>query len=146
VQFLILSDLHANWFALEAVLANAEGKYQKINCCGDLVGYNPHPQRVVEWTQSHSALTVRGNHDKVVAGIESLDWFNEVAQTAARWTIQQLQSAELEYLRGLPKGPAAVTRTCKAASFRSTAGSGLLRRFLKKKRNTRLSWSPTRFI
>jgi predicted phosphodiesterase len=107
VQFLILSDLHANWFALEAVLANAEGKYQKINCCGDLVGYNPHPQRVVEWTQSHSALTVRGNHDKVVAGIESLDWFNEVAQTAARWTIQQLQSAELEYLRGLPKGPAA---------------------------------------
>ncbi|MBV8551923.1 MAG: metallophosphoesterase family protein [Acidobacteriaceae bacterium] len=105
MRILILSDLHANWPALEAVLADAEGKYDRIVCCGDLVGYNPDPAPVVEWVRANCAVVIRGNHDKVVAGIDSLEWFNEVAQAAARWTTANLSQDELEYLRQLPPGP-----------------------------------------
>jgi diadenosine tetraphosphatase ApaH/serine/threonine PP2A family protein phosphatase len=105
VRFLIISDTHANWKALEAVLENAAGQYEQIVCCGDLVGYNPEPVRVLEWTRQYCAAVVRGNHDKVVCGIESLEWFNEAAADAARWTTGQLAREQIEYLRGLPKGP-----------------------------------------
>jgi predicted phosphodiesterase len=105
VRYLILSDLHANWHALEAVLADAEGKYQEIICCGDLVGYNPHPDRVTEWAQANCACVIRGNHDKVVAGLENLEWFNDVAQAAARWTMSHIADQQLAYLHGLPMGP-----------------------------------------
>ncbi|HZS57169.1 MAG TPA: metallophosphoesterase family protein [Bryobacteraceae bacterium] len=105
MRFLILSDTHANWHALEAVLTDAEGRFDQIVCCGDLVGYNAEPVRVLEWTRAHSAHTIRGNHDKVVAGIENLEWFNEVAQSAARWTIHQLGAPQINYLKQLPKGP-----------------------------------------
>ena len=105
MRFLIVTDLHANWHALRAVLADAEGSYDSIVCCGDLVGYNPDPGLVLEWTRENCAAVVRGNHDKVVAGVDSLEWFNDVAQEAARWTIAQLDPTQLAYLRGLPAGP-----------------------------------------
>jgi predicted phosphodiesterase len=105
VQFLIISDIHANWHALEAVLADAEGKFQQIICCGDIVGYNPRPVEVLEWTRAHCAYVIRGNHDKVVAGIDDLEWFNEVAQAAALWTREHLNREQLEYLRELQIGP-----------------------------------------
>jgi predicted phosphodiesterase len=106
VQFLILSDIHANWHALEAVLKDAKDRYQQIVCCGDLVGYNAQPRKVTQWVRENCATVIRGNHDKVVAGIEDLEWFNEVAQAAARWTMEHLESAEIDYLRELPKGAA----------------------------------------
>ncbi len=105
MRFLILSDPHANWHALDAVLAETAGSYDQIICCGDLVGYNAQPGRVLEWTRAHCASVIRGNHDKVVAGLEDLEWFNEVAQSAARWTINQLQPEQIGYLLGLPTGP-----------------------------------------
>ena len=105
VRTLVLSDLHANLYALEAVLADAEGKYDEIVCCGDLVGYNPHPAPVLEWVKEHCACVVRGNHDKVVAGIENLEWFNDVAKEAARWTMTVLGAEHRAYLRDLPPGP-----------------------------------------
>lgn len=105
LRFLIISDIHANWYALEAVLADAQDPFDQIICCGDLVGYNPHPARVIEWTRSHCSTVVRGNHDKVVSGVDDIEWFNEVAQTAARWTAETLDIHELDYLRTLPQGP-----------------------------------------
>ena len=105
MQFLILSDIHANWHALEAVLADATGKFQQIICCGDIVGYNPHPAEVIEWTKANCAHVIRGNHDKVVAGIDDLEWFNEVAQAAALWTREQLTREQIEYLYELQMGP-----------------------------------------
>jgi predicted phosphodiesterase len=105
VQFLILSDIHANWHALEAVLKDAKGSYQESVCCGDLVGYNPHPNEVTRWVRENCATVIRGNHDKVVAGIEDLEWFNEVAQSAARWTIANMDASQRQYLRELPMGP-----------------------------------------
>jgi diadenosine tetraphosphatase ApaH/serine/threonine PP2A family protein phosphatase len=97
--------LHANWPALEAVLQHANGEYEEVICCGDLVGYNPDPGRVVDWVRAHCTTVIRGNHDKVVAGIEGLDWFNEIAQAAAEWTRMNLSQEQIEYLRNLPPGP-----------------------------------------
>lgn len=108
MRFLILSDIHANVEALEAVMADANGSYDQIVCCGDLVGYNPDPAAIVEWTEAHCTSVIRGNHDKVVAGIEDLEWFNPAAQASARWTQAQLSSTQLAYLHNLPQGPRAV--------------------------------------
>ncbi len=69
------------------------------------MGYNAQPARVLEWTREHCSTVIRGNHDKVAAGLEDLEWFNEVAQSAARWTISVLQPEQIEYLRELQKGP-----------------------------------------
>lgn len=105
VKFLVLSDLHANWWALQAVLKDAAGDYDQILCCGDLVGYNPRPAEVIDWTRVNCAAVIRGNHDKVVAGLEDLEWFNDVAQAAAHWTMAHLTPDRLDYLRDLAKGP-----------------------------------------
>ena len=105
MRFLIVSDLHANIDALNIVLADATGEYDSIVCCGDLVGYNPNPSDIVDWTRTHCATVIRGNHDKVIAGIDDLEWFNPVAQISARWTMNQLSPDQMQYLRELPMGP-----------------------------------------
>jgi predicted phosphodiesterase len=105
VRYLILSDLHANLEALQAVLKDAEGEYDRIACCGDLVGYCADPNAVAEWARENCASVVRGNHDKASAGMEDLEWFNPVARTAALWTRQQLTPENFEYVRTLARGP-----------------------------------------
>jgi predicted phosphodiesterase len=106
VRYLILSDIHSNWEALEAVLRDAEGDYDQVLCCGDLVGYGADPNRVVDWARERAKLVVRGNHDKGCSGLDDLEWFNPVARAAATWTGQRLTPDNLNYLRNLPKGPA----------------------------------------
>lgn len=105
MRYLILSDIHANWEALEAVLAQARGAYETVVCCGDLVGYGADPNRVVNWAREHCAAVVRGNHDKAAVGLEDLEWFNPVAREAALWTERALSVENLSYLRALPQGP-----------------------------------------
>ena len=73
MRFLILSDIHANWEALEAVLSSASGEYDRIVCCGDLIGYGPDPNRVVDWVRENVATVIRGNHDKVTLGAEEVE-------------------------------------------------------------------------
>jgi predicted phosphodiesterase len=108
VRYLILSDIHANWQALEAVLADAQGAFDQIICCGDLVGYGGDPNRVVDWCRENVQALVRGNHDKVCCGIDDPEWFNPVARCAAVWTIAELTEENREYLRSMPKGPVPV--------------------------------------
>jgi predicted phosphodiesterase len=105
VRYLILSDIHANWEALQAVLAHAKSAYDRIACCGDLVGYGADPDAVSEWVRDNAAATIRGNHDKATAGLEDLEWFNPVARQSVLWTQSAMKSANLDYLRGLPRGP-----------------------------------------
>jgi predicted phosphodiesterase len=108
VRYLILSDIHANWQALEAVLEHAAGKYDCVLCCGDLVGYGADPNRVIDWSRENVQGIVRGNHDKGCAGLDDLDWFNNAARSSARWTQAVLSEANLEYLERLPRGPLAL--------------------------------------
>lgn len=102
---LIVSDIHANLEALEAVLADAKGLYDEIVCCGDIVGYGASPSETVEWVRANVSLIVRGNHDRVCAGLDDHDWFNSKAQAAVRWTVDQLTEDQLDWLAALPAGP-----------------------------------------
>ncbi len=105
MRYLILSDIHSNWEALEAVLRDASGRYDQIACCGDLVGYGADPNRVVDWARGNVSKIVRGNHDKAVAAMDGLEWFNPAAQQATMWTRHTLTAANLEWVASLPKGP-----------------------------------------
>jgi len=105
VRYLILSDIHGNWEALQAVVARAQSGYERIVCCGDLVGYGADPDAVTEWVRQNVTSIVRGNHDKACAGLEDLEWFNPVARTSALWTMSVMKSQNIDYLRDLPKGP-----------------------------------------
>jgi predicted phosphodiesterase len=108
VRYLIVSDLHANWEALEAVVRHAKGIYDRSLCCGDLVGYGADPNSVVEWVRDNCAVIVRGNHDRACTGQEDLEWFNPVARAAAVWTFENLSPENVSYVRDLPQGPALV--------------------------------------
>ena len=90
------------------MLEHAAGQYDKIVCCGDLVGYNPRPQEVINWTRANCTAVIRGNHDKAVANGEGLEWFNEVAKAAAIWTTRNLDEGQLLYLQQLQQGPIAL--------------------------------------
>jgi predicted phosphodiesterase len=109
VRYLIVSDIHGNGEALEAVLkAAGEDGYDQIVCCGDLVGYGADPNLAAGWVREHAGAVVRGNHDKACAGLDDLEWFNPAARASAIWTQQALTGVNLEYLKGLPRGPMAV--------------------------------------
>jgi len=108
VRYLILSDMHANWDAFEIVLRRARRKrFDAVLVLGDLVGYGAAPNQVVEAVRAFAPrlYTVRGNHDKVVAGIDGGGNFNQTALLAAQWTAQRLTATNLRYVRNLPRGP-----------------------------------------
>jgi diadenosine tetraphosphatase ApaH/serine/threonine PP2A family protein phosphatase len=105
VRRLILSDIHSNLEALEAVLRHAHGAYEEIICCGDVVGYCASPVEVTAWTRENARRIVRGNHDRACSGMEDLGWFNPVARSAAEWTMAQLAPGDREWLASLPQGP-----------------------------------------
>ncbi len=105
MQYLVISDIHANLEALEAVVRNAEGQYERIVCLGDIVGYGADPNAVCEWVRENADTTIRGNHDKACCGIEEPVLFNPVARYAVEWTHERLNKGNLEWLRGLPAGP-----------------------------------------
>lgn len=102
MQVAIVSDIHGNRHALEAVLADtcAHGA-EEVWCLGDLVGYGAEPDACVELVRAHCALVLAGNHDLAVTGALAVDEFSPNAATAARWTREAIAPAHLEYLRGL---------------------------------------------
>lgn len=105
VPHLILSDIHANLEALDAVLADANGNYDRILCLGDLVGYGADPNAIVEWARKNAPVIVRGNHDKVCAGDDSLEHYSSGARFSTEWTREALTAENAKFLRNLPRGP-----------------------------------------
>jgi diadenosine tetraphosphatase ApaH/serine/threonine PP2A family protein phosphatase len=107
VRYLILSDLHANAHALEAVLADALSRgYDQVLVLGDLVGYGAEPGVVIDRTLALEPVAmIRGNHDKVCAGLEPAVDFNDVARQSVEWTAAQLSPSQQTVLETLRKGP-----------------------------------------
>lgn len=108
MKYLILSDMHANQAALEAVLRRVRRKrFDATLVLGDLVGYGAAPNQVVEAVRSLTGrvIAVRGNHDKVAVGIDSGETFNHVALIAAQWTSRRLTRQNARHVRDLPRGP-----------------------------------------
>jgi predicted phosphodiesterase len=105
MRALILSDIHANLEALEAVLSAAEGQWDELWNLGDLVGYGGSPNQVIDRVIPLQALVVRGNHDRVCCGLTSPNGFNPVARAAALWTRAELTAAHTDWLTAILQGP-----------------------------------------
>jgi predicted phosphodiesterase len=104
MRALVLSDIHANLEALTAVL-DAAGPWDVLWNLGDMVGYGASPNQVLDLVRPISTLTVRGNHDRACCGVSSTVNFNPTARAAAKWTLEELSSAHLEWMRSLEQGP-----------------------------------------
>ena len=105
MRTLVVSDIHANIEALNAVVQDAEAvePIERVFCLGDTVGYGPAPMACLEWLWERNAVSIMGNHDAAVAGLLDLDRFNPYAAEAARWTVGQLSEEAIQYLAGLPE-------------------------------------------
>jgi len=102
MRYLIISDIHSNLAALDAVLADA-GSFDKVWCLGDVVGYGPDPNECLERLRDLPHTCVAGNHDWAALGKMNTEDFNPAAKKACQWTREQLSPSNLEYLEALPK-------------------------------------------
>jgi predicted phosphodiesterase len=103
MRFAILSDIHANLEALEAVLKDAkEQQCTHFVCLGDVVGYNANPQECVARIRELNCPVVKGNHDEQASILESSRDFNELAERAINWTREHLAEEDKEWLASLP--------------------------------------------
>ena len=102
MRFAILSDLHANLEATNAVVADAhERACTRFVCLGDVVGYNANPHECVEIVQKWGCPVVKGNHDEQASLTESSRGFNALAEAAINWTREHLTEADKQWLHDL---------------------------------------------
>lgn len=103
MRVLVISDIHSNLTALEAVLADA-GHVDETWCLGDLVGYGPDPNGVIQRLREIPNFTcIPGNHDVAVLGQMADAVFNAEARKSLTWQKQHITPDNLEYLDGLSK-------------------------------------------
>ncbi len=106
MRVLVVSDIHANLAALDAVLDDAgDFDYEAVWCLGDTVGYGPEPNECIARIRDLDALCVVGNHDWAVVGGMDIDDFNQEARRGVLWTREHLTAENLDWLAGLPNAP-----------------------------------------
>ena len=103
-KILLISDIHANLAALEAVIRHAErnGGFDEVWSLGDAVGYGPQPNECIARVRSLGAVSVSGNHEHAALRRISLGDFNPYARSAAQWTARTLSQESAEYIGALP--------------------------------------------
>ena len=101
MRIAVLSDIHSNLVALDAVLAHA-GDLDAVWELGDIVGYGPEPDRVVARLAAIGAVGVRGNHEAAALGGREIEWFNPDARAAAAWTGRTIGADTRAWLEALP--------------------------------------------
>ena len=100
----LLSDIHSNLVALEAVIADARRQFDGLDqvwSLGDQVGYGPWPNECLDLIKSWDHLIVAGNHDLAAVGRERTDLFNRDAAISCQWTTAQLTAENRRYLKAL---------------------------------------------
>src|SRR5436309_4282073 len=98
----VISDVHANSHALEAVLVDIDAeRVDAVWCLGDTVGYGPQPNECCELVQTRADFCLVGNHDLVALGQLTVSHFNDEAAAAALWTNEVLTDASETFLRSL---------------------------------------------
>jgi predicted phosphodiesterase len=105
MRIAVVSDVHANLAALEAVLAHAEQEraLDEVWALGDLVGYGPRPSECIALLRAQKLLAVPGNHDLAAVGVIDTSAFNPAAAQANRWNAAQLTDDDRAFLRGLER-------------------------------------------
>lgn len=101
MRIAVLSDVHGNLPALEAVL-KALKPYDAVWQLGDVVGYGPQPDEVVDRLVAEKAVGVRGNHDSAAIGELETDAFNDDARAAVEWTAERIRPETRQWLAALP--------------------------------------------
>ncbi|GHV24633.1 metallophosphoesterase [Spirochaetia bacterium] len=102
MRLLVVSDIHANLAAFDAVLRETRGDRDAVLCLGDLVGYGPDPGECIALAAEVCAVVLGGNHDLAAAGVTDLSSFADHARLALEWTRPQLTPADIDYLAKLP--------------------------------------------
>lgn len=103
MKIAIISDIHGNMEALEAVLADMEEtEPDRIYCLGDTIGYGPEPEEAVSTLREKNIPSVCGNHELVIQDNTHLGWFNPVARASLLATMGMLSAQTKEYIRTLP--------------------------------------------
>jgi predicted phosphodiesterase len=102
MRLAVLSDIHANLAALDAV-CDELGLVDEVWVLGDIVGYGPQPNEVIRRLQELGARAVTGNHDGAAIGTVDASWFNPDAQAAIQWTATVLDENARAYLAALPE-------------------------------------------
>ncbi len=100
MRALVVSDIHANMIALDAVIKDA-GQFDQIWCLGDVVGYGPNPNECVERLRAYDVVCLAGNHDLAVVGKLGLWDFSSDAKEVVGWTRHQLSGGSREWLENL---------------------------------------------
>ena len=128
MRALIVSDIHSNLEALEAVIADGQdrGGFDVIWCLGDSVGYGPDPAACLDLLQSFPLVAVAGNHDRAALDLRESADFNNAAAFAANWTAQQLPEEHRSFLAGLPEVTTAGPFTLVHGSLRAPLREYLL--------------------
>jgi diadenosine tetraphosphatase ApaH/serine/threonine PP2A family protein phosphatase len=103
-MYAVISDIHGNLEALEAVLGDVPDGTEEIYCLGDVIGYGASPNECCELVRSFEMPVISGNHDLAVTDLSTdLSWFNPVAAAAIEWTREQLAQDNAEFLRTRPR-------------------------------------------
>lgn len=103
MRYAVLSDIHSNWEALEAVIQECSNlKVEMILCGGDIVGYGASPRECLHAVRQLKMVTVAGNHDWAVCGRLDPTYFTDDGKTAAMWTRSKISIEDIQYLSGLP--------------------------------------------
>lgn len=101
MRILVISDIHANLTAFDAVLAQAEDDWEYVWCLGDVIGYGPDPNECLDRLRELPHRCLLGNHDwAAIQGMET-HHFNAEARHSSLWTQEQLREDNAEYLRSL---------------------------------------------
>ena len=100
----IISDIHSNYEALEAVVTALEKEdCVKILCCGDVVGYGPDPQKCVDKVRELGIACVRGNHDDLIRDIDRASELRDDVRHAIEWNYEQLSDDARNWVAALPR-------------------------------------------
>ena len=103
MRYAILTDIHANLEALQAVARSmAADRVDRVACLGDIVGYHADASAYLALMRTLSPIWIAGNHDRAVTGQITLAGFSRMATKAVQWTRSRLRAAELEMLADMP--------------------------------------------
>jgi len=102
MRILVISDIHANYSAFEAVLAHCQGEWDFVWCLGDVVGYGPDPNECVERLTELPQLCLAGNHDWAALNRLDIRTFKPDARRAVEWTQATLTAENTRWLEALP--------------------------------------------